>query len=179
MSEKLPTAEDAQVLLDAAAAAEGIAPLTLSSGTLINLSQVDADAYNAMATLFSEAPRLARALIAMTEERDKWRTMVQGMVKKAADKSLDGYRELGATCARLERQRDDEAKMRREFIDAVHAECDAPEWEYPGQVIRDVGLLRKQRDNARADVDRLRDALVSQDRVITEQAEWLENRSKS
>ena len=37
------------------------------------------------------------------------------MVKKAADKSLDGYRELGARCADFERERD-----------ALKAERDAP-----------------------------------------------------
>jgi hypothetical protein len=47
------------------------------------------------------------------------------MVKRAADRSLDGYRELGARCAQLEAERDEaRAKLRGYETAPVHVAAD-------------------------------------------------------
>jgi len=47
---------------------------------------------------------------AQAEEIERLKCDIQTMVNKAADKSLDGYRELGARAAAAENKRDDQAK---------------------------------------------------------------------
>ena len=54
------------------------------------------------ATCLAIMDRLATA----EAERDKAQENYRWMVNKAADRSLDGYRELGAKCAALEAERD-------------------------------------------------------------------------
>lgn len=49
---------------------------------------------------------LEAELAAMTARAEKAEADVRFMVNKAADKHLDGYRELGARCAMLEHERD-------------------------------------------------------------------------
>lgn len=56
---------------------------------------------------FEEQIKALRAELAAEKERaDKAEADIRIMVEKAADKSLAGYRELGARCAQLEQERD-------------------------------------------------------------------------
>lgn len=90
----------------------------------------------------------ARAEIArLTAERDKANANYRFMVERAADASLEGYRELGARAAAAENERDalraDLAEVRK-YAEAVRAEIDT---------------LTKQRDNAFGYVESIEGAL--------------------
>lgn len=59
-----------------------------------------------LAEMTSERDAAKADIVKLTEERDKARANYQWMVDRAADRHLDGYRELGAKCAALEAERD-------------------------------------------------------------------------
>jgi len=77
------------------------------------------------AHLLAAAPDLARLLLEARARAEKAEADVLSMVNKAAAKSLDGYRELGARCAQLEAERDDAERLlleaRKERGLALHA----------------------------------------------------------
>jgi hypothetical protein len=94
---------------------------------------VDVEEYNYVAAQAAEAAQdandLAKELQAvktelaeaqatidrLTRERDEARTKYEWMVEHAADQKLDGYRELGARCAELERERDEARAVLRDL----------------------------------------------------------------
>lgn len=41
-------------------------------------------------------------------------------------------------------------------LDEIAKVCGCPHWDYAGQVVRDVEALKRERDEARAEVERLR-----------------------
>ena len=71
------------------------------------------------------APWVVLEIGKLEAEIERLRKWQREMVKKAADKSLDGYRELGAKCAALERERD-EARLRHDDHCAMGCK---PPWE--------------------------------------------------
>lgn len=72
-----------------------------------------------------------------------------------------------------ERERDDYKRLLGEFADAIHeAIGDGVDWQYRGQLVRDVESLREQRDSMRAEMDKLR--TMNEDVGIQDHAETSE-----
>ncbi len=88
--------------------------------------------------VFSEALEELRA------QRDKAQANYQFMVDRAANEKLDGYRELGAKCAELERERDEA----RDEVNRLKArmEAEAKDWpqEAVNEMVEDMIALRKE-----------------------------------
>lgn len=67
--------------------------------------------------------------------------------------------DLAALCDEVERLTEENrtrGDAATKALDAIAKLCGCPQWDYPGQVARDVGALATERDRARAEVERLR-----------------------
>lgn len=53
-----------------------------------------------------------------------------------------------------------------ESLDEIAALCGCPEWDYPGQVFRDVVLLKASAETLRRENQRLREALTRAERKL-------------
>lgn len=79
-----------------------------------------AQPHQAMARLSLEMTDVILAhLAAVVMDRDKARANYQWMVEHAADEKLDGCRELGATAARAEQEREDARRFARSLVEKV------------------------------------------------------------
>lgn len=103
---------------------------------------------------------------------DEWKA-ASGLITSAGDP--DGITPDGA----IKYWGDVEAELKlvradfQAFIDDVHKESDPPgAWEYRGQVVRDVKILREQRDKARREVAELQDRVTELDALVEEMASY-------
>jgi chromosome segregation ATPase len=98
------------------------------------------------------AERAEARLQEVAKERDKLKSDVDCMIKKAADKQLDGYRELGERAANAENERDaysDRLHEIRAQLAAMTKERD----EYASALVRqtqEAAKVEAQLDDARA-----------------------------
>ena len=70
--------------------------------------------------------------------------------KQRLEAALRTVEALQAKLDTSELQRKDDGERHSANYDAIVEACGAPDWEYPGQVVRDVRRLRRERDEARA-----------------------------
>lgn len=67
--------------------------------------------------------------------------------------------DLAALCDEVERLTEENrtrGDAATKALDAIAKLCGCPQWDYPGQVVRDVGAVTTERDALRAEVERLR-----------------------
>ena len=105
----------------------------------------------------ADAQALEHALTVTEIERDTARDQYVFMVQSAADQKLEGYRELAARLANAENERDEARRERDKARDEARSAVDEALRE-TAEAISHAHTMRRQRDAARAELGRVRDA---------------------
>jgi len=115
-----------------------------------------------------ERDELREEVVRLTRERDEARAHAYAAERDAREAEARAVAllaiarerdELRAEVARLKSERDSQNRAIDDCFDEINALFGRPEWEYPGQVVRDVRQALRERDALMARVSTLEHAL--------------------
>lgn len=98
--------------------------------------------------LDADVVRLEADVARLREERDAAIADGRDLVGKAMVTYRDKVRDLTAERDEARQEAASHKDAATQAFDAIAALCGCPQWEYPGQVVRDVEALVRQRDEA-------------------------------